>query len=204
MRAVGLSALAAGVLVIAGCQSDGEERSATNTVSAPYAGLEKREIRALSEKEIEDLLAGRGMGYALAAELNHYPGPLHALELAEELGLSAEQLEATRRIRREMLAEARPLGRQLVSLEAELDRAFRSAAIDRAKLHRLTQAIGRVEARLRATHLEAHLKLRRVFTKEQIARYDELRGYAKTGAGGTEREPGMDHEPGMEHDSQSG
>ena len=41
----------------------------------PYAGLEGRAIKALSEQQIADLRAGRGMGLALAAELNGYPGP---------------------------------------------------------------------------------------------------------------------------------
>jgi hypothetical protein len=41
----------------------------------PYAGLEARAIKALSEQQIADLEAGRGMGMALAAELNGYPGP---------------------------------------------------------------------------------------------------------------------------------
>lgn len=45
---------------------------------SPYAGLPAREIKALSPEEIADLAAGRGMGLALAAELNGYPGPRHA------------------------------------------------------------------------------------------------------------------------------
>jgi hypothetical protein len=36
----------------------------------PYAGLEVRAIKALSEQQIADLRAGRGMSLALAAELN--------------------------------------------------------------------------------------------------------------------------------------
>jgi hypothetical protein len=35
----------------------------------PYAGHETRPIKALSDREIADLKAGRGMGLALAAEL---------------------------------------------------------------------------------------------------------------------------------------
>ena len=35
-----------------------------------------------------DLRAGRGMGLALAAELNGYPGPAHVLELADKLDLA--------------------------------------------------------------------------------------------------------------------
>ena len=46
----------------------------------PYAGLEGRRTKALSEEDAAGLLAGRGMGLALAAELNGYPGPLHVLE----------------------------------------------------------------------------------------------------------------------------
>jgi hypothetical protein len=59
----------------------------------PYAGLEKRAIKALSDAQIADLRAGRGMGLALPAELNGYPGPVHVLELGDRLGLDAEQEE---------------------------------------------------------------------------------------------------------------
>jgi hypothetical protein len=58
---------------------------------APYAGLEQRPIKALSAQQIADLKAGRGMGLALAAELNGFPGPLHVLELAAGLELTDEQ-----------------------------------------------------------------------------------------------------------------
>src|SRR4051812_36526408 len=47
----------------------------------PYAGLEQRPIKALSQQQADDLRTGRGMGLALAAELNGYPGPSHVLEL---------------------------------------------------------------------------------------------------------------------------
>lgn len=43
------------------------------TVS-PYAGMEGREIKALSETDIEELRLGGGWGMALAAELNGAPG----------------------------------------------------------------------------------------------------------------------------------
>src|SRR5581483_11779332 len=44
---------------------------------APYAGLQHRAVKALSDQQLADLRAGRGMGLALAAELNGYPGPIH-------------------------------------------------------------------------------------------------------------------------------
>ncbi len=45
--------------------------------SSPYAGLERRAVKSLSEQQVADLRAGRGMGLALPAELNGYPGPVH-------------------------------------------------------------------------------------------------------------------------------
>ena len=53
--------------------------------TSAYAGQQSREIKALSDQEVKDLQAGAGMGMAKAAELNRYPGPMHALELADQL-----------------------------------------------------------------------------------------------------------------------
>lgn len=55
-----------------------------------YAGFHSREIKALSASDVEGLQQGRGMGLALPAELNGYPGPMHVLELADELNLTEE------------------------------------------------------------------------------------------------------------------
>lgn len=65
--------------------------TAQHAPSTPYAGLEKRAVKALSDKQIADLQAGRGMGLALSAELNGYPGPVHVLELAERLAGAAHE-----------------------------------------------------------------------------------------------------------------
>lgn len=50
--------------------------------TSPYTGLQERPIKALSDQQIDDLREGRGMGLALPAELNGYPGPRHVLGLA--------------------------------------------------------------------------------------------------------------------------
>ncbi len=52
---------------------------------SPYVGREQREIKSLSPGDIQMYLQGHGMGMAKAAELNHYPGPKHVLDLAKEL-----------------------------------------------------------------------------------------------------------------------
>ena len=90
----------------------------------PYAGQQSRPIKALSDDEVQSYLAGAGMGYAKAAELNHYPGPMHTLELADELGLSPEQRAALASLMKRHKAEARELGAEVVRLERELDALF--------------------------------------------------------------------------------
>src|SRR5438046_1329161 len=60
---------------------------------APYAGMQDRALKALSDQQLADLRAGRGMSLALAGELNGYPGPSHVLELADQLQLNDEQRE---------------------------------------------------------------------------------------------------------------
>jgi hypothetical protein len=95
----------------------------------PYAGMQTRPIKALSEQQIADLGAGRGMGLALAAELNGYPGPSHVLELADKLELSTEQRASMQRLFDSMKAEAMPLGAKLIEQEAELDKQFASRTV---------------------------------------------------------------------------
>jgi hypothetical protein len=90
----------------------------------PYAGMQNRPIKALSEQQLADLGAGRGMGLALAAELNGYPGPSHVLELADKLELTADQRARIQRLFDSMKAEALPLGSKLIELEADLDKQF--------------------------------------------------------------------------------
>src|SRR5262249_55492656 len=88
----------------------------------PYAGLQQRTIKALSDQQLSDLREGRGMGLALAAELNGYPGPLHVLELADQLELSTDVRERVRQLYDAMKAEAVPVGKLLIAHEAALDR----------------------------------------------------------------------------------
>jgi Spy/CpxP family protein refolding chaperone len=143
----------------------------------PYAGLEVRPIKALSEQQIADLRAGRGMGLALAAELNGYPGPMHVLELADSLALSDQQRAKMQDLFVAMRAEAIPLGDKLIAHEAELDRQFAHKTISPASLADSMAAIGTTQAELRETHLKYHLSTAEVLTPAQVQLYGELRGY---------------------------
>jgi Spy/CpxP family protein refolding chaperone len=147
----------------------------------PYAGQEKRAVKALSDAEIADLLAGRGMGLAKAAELNGYPGPAHLLENAAALKLTDEQRRGIEAIRARMAAAAEALGREVLARERELDVAFAEGRIDAAALKAKTDEIAALMGRLRAVHLAAHIEARPLLTPEQIADYNKLRGYSGPG-----------------------
>lgn len=143
----------------------------------PYAGMQQRPVKALSDQQIADLKAGRGMGLALAAELNGYPGPMHTLELASQIKLSAEQITELRRLYEAMKAEAIVAGERLIASERDLDHAFASGTIAPDALALLTARIGEHQGALRAVHLRYHLSTAAMLNAEQRQRYAELRGY---------------------------
>jgi hypothetical protein len=157
---------------------------AASFAQTPYAGMQARPIKALSEQQVADLQAGRGMGLALAAELNGYPGPSHVLELADTLGLSADQREATQQLFNAMKQEALPIGEKLISQEAELDSQFAGRTITPASLKSVTLAIAVTQGELRETHLKYHLSTQSLLSESQRRKYSELRGYGVQGSGG--------------------
>ena len=190
MRILSTAAILALIVLLAGGCAQGPTPSPSSTSAAvvndspaqPYAGLQARTISALAPEKVEDLLAGRGSGYALAAELNHYPGPTHVLQMANELSLTLDQERIVHDIFAAMKKEAQTYGRELVDLEAELDQAFRQGSVTKPSLKDLTAEIARVEGQLRSAHLAAHVELKAVLTPTQVNRYDQLRGYVGTGS----------------------
>ncbi len=154
--------------------------SAAAQSQSPYVGQEYREIKALSPQEISDYLSGRGMGLAKAAELNGYPGPAHVLELARQLNLTADQKAETEALFRSMQARAIPLGKELVEEERALDRLFASHSATPDALDSSLARIGKLQAQVRQTHLDAHLKQTALLSPEQINQYNRLRGYEPT------------------------
>jgi Spy/CpxP family protein refolding chaperone len=134
---------------------------------------------SLPADEVSSLLGGEGMGLASAAELNHYPGPRHLLDVADQIGLSAGQRDAIRRIYLETIDQARAAGRKVVDKEAELSEAFAEGKITEARLRALVAEIAELRGQLRLIHLGAHLKTRPLLSAEQVAKYEKLRGYTQ-------------------------
>ena len=147
--------------------------------SQPYAGLEGRSIKTLSQQQIDDLRAGRGMGLALAAELNGYPGPSHVLELGDRLALTADQRAEVRRLFDAMKQETVPLGNKLVEQERALEDLFASRTVTSETLKTSIGAIAETQGQLRESHLKYHLSTAALLDQSQIQRYAELRSYQR-------------------------
>jgi hypothetical protein len=118
------------------------------------------------------------MGLARAAELNGYPGPMHVLELADRLDLTAEQRSRTEALVASMRSRAVEAGRALVDAERELDAMFRTRLATPSSLAGALERIGQRQADVRRAHLDAHLSQVAILTPAQVQRYAELRGYA--------------------------
>jgi Spy/CpxP family protein refolding chaperone len=135
--------------------------------------------RSLPADEVSSLLAGEGMGQASAAEFNHYPGPRHLLDVADQIGLSAGQKDAIRQIYLETIDQARKTGSKMVDKEAELSAAFAQGKITEDRLRALVAEIAELHGQLRLIHLAAHLKTRPLLSAEQVTKYEKLRGYTE-------------------------
>jgi len=142
-----------------------------------YAGQEARPIKVFAPEEVQAYLEGQGMGLAKAAELNHYPGPKHVLELSEKLQLTSQQISEAQAIYNKMHSEAVRVGKQIVEKEKSLDSLFATAKISDERLVALANDISRRQGELRIIHLRAHLSMKKLLSDAQITEYDKLRGY---------------------------
>lgn len=148
-----------------------------NPSAAPYAGEQSRTIKALSEKDADDLRSGRGMGLSKAAELNHRPGPRHVLDMADQLALTDAQRTEVQAAFDRMDRDAKAIGAKIIDRERALDERLSRGDIEDRDLERSVEEIAQLQGRLRAAHIEAHLRTARELTQPQIAAYDRLRGY---------------------------
>jgi Spy/CpxP family protein refolding chaperone len=150
-------------------------------IRTSYANQRVDESKTLSADEVQGLLNGDGMGMARAAELNHYPGPRHVLDLTSQLQLSEAQRSKAQQIYDRMHDEAIHLGRAILFKEEELDNTFKKDEVDSNKLKTLVMETARLRGELRLVHLFAHLEMKRVLSRGQIEKYDELQGYSTRG-----------------------
>lgn len=127
----------------------------------------------------DGLEKGEGLGIALPAELNGYPGPKHVIELKDSLGLSAPQEKDVKAFFEEMKSDAVALGKKIILAEESLNYAFSSGRISEDSLRIRSVEIGKLRGQLRAVHLLAHLRTKGILTAAQVEKYMRLRGHVK-------------------------
>lgn len=169
------------VLLVMGCNVPDNDAGAIIVKATPtlstYGSLLDSEVRGIDPATIDGYLTGKGLGLALPAELNGYPGPRHVLDLADDLALSGEQTEQIQVLFDEMQSQAIELGEQFLTEEAKLEEAFREQTIDDNFLQEQLKIISDLQAQLRYVHLRTHLATIHILSAHQIATYNQLRGY---------------------------
>ncbi|MFW6345481.1 MAG: Spy/CpxP family protein refolding chaperone [Halomonas sp.] len=149
---------------------------------SPYAGFDEREIKSLSADDVDQLRRGAGWGLALPAELNGVPGPVHLLELRDEIPLVAEQVGEIEALHEAMRQAAIPAGERLIEAERAIEQAFAAGDLGAERLRDLLGEAEAARAELRFIHLSSHLETLSILDDEQVARYNALRGYTASEA----------------------
>jgi Spy/CpxP family protein refolding chaperone len=165
---------------------------------SPYVGFETRDVKTLSAERIEGLKRGEGLGYALAAELNGFPGPRHVLDIGEQLELTEEQRQRTSVVYDRMRRDAVAAGEALIAAEAHLSRLFEMKHATYARIEAQTAVAAAQDARLRAVHLNAHLAMMEILSPAQVESYNRLRGYrpqSEKGGAPAHHQHGQNHAP---------
>jgi len=153
--------------------------------ASPYARSDAYPgIVALTSQEVRDLREGNGMGLARAAELNGYPGPKHLLDMQTQIGLTPEQVDAISRLQARMKERTTALGDKVLTEERRLEEMFRTRTVTPEALAAQVRTVESLRGELRQAHLATHLETLPLLTREQVARYDAMRGYDAASAGG--------------------
>ncbi len=164
-----------------GGHAHGGHGQASPATDSPYAGRydASAAIRSLTPDEIAQIERGEGAGFALPAELNGVPGPRHVLDLAHQMGLSHEQRLQVQQIYDEMRGRVIPAGERYLAAVQALEEDFRAGILTEETLPDRVAEVSQLEGELTTAHLVAHLQTAKVLTGEQVAIYQQLRGYQR-------------------------
>ena len=152
-----------------------------------------------SKERTEGLLEGKGMGLAMPAENNGYPGPRHVLDAAEQLRLTPDQKAKTEALVASMKSEAIPAAKRLVADETALDNLFITHTADLAGIQATSDKAAQSESALRVIHLKYHLAMVSILSADQIAAYTALGSHPEKGLAQPGASHGMADMPGMTH-----
>jgi hypothetical protein len=166
---------------------------------SPYAGQDLRDIKSLSDNDVQSLQNGTGEafgGMAKLAELNSYPGPRHVLDMASELQLTYGQRIEIKLIYQNMSSKAKGIGAAIIAVEQDMDEAFANKTITQENLKLMLDKSADLYGQLRFVHLSAHLDTVQMLTIEQVQMYNAMRGYDRgsTGNSGISNDDSSSHQ----------
>lgn len=167
-----------------------------------YAGQELRDIKSLSDNDIQSLQNGTGEafgGMAKLAELNGYPGPRHVLDMASELQLTDKQRVEIELIYQNMSNIAKSIGAAIIDIEQDMDGAFANNTITQENLKLLLDKSAALYGQLRLVHLSAHLDTVQMLSMEQVQMYNKIRGYDSESTGNSNSSSSNDDDSSSHH-----
>lgn len=123
----------------------------------------------------EALLKGEVMGQTLIADISGFPGPKHALDMKDELGVSRDQIKKIEDLLNGIDVSAKLKGEDIVIAEDELYDMFDAGIATEKNVRAKVLEIGKLRAEFRFIHLQAHLKMKQILSPIQMARYKEIR-----------------------------
>ena len=170
--------------------------------SSPYIEQEVRDIKSLSDSDIQSLQNGTGEafgGMAKLAELNGYPGPRHVLDMASELQLIDKQRVEIELIYQNMSNIAKSIGAAIIDIEQDMDGAFANNTITQENLKLLLDKSAALYGQLRLVHLSAHLDTVKMLSMEQVQMYNKIRGYDSESTGNSNSSTSNDDDSSSHH-----
>ncbi len=105
------------------------------------------------------------------------------LSLADELGLTDDQVEAIRRLEREHRLKVADLEAKLKKLKAQWDYELSAEEPNFNRLKRLAEEMAQAEAKLKAERMKHELEVLKVLTPEQREKWRKLRRQPWLGIG---------------------
>ena len=150
-------------------------RAHVHGAHTPGGDAPHRRMQATQDEADRVVAQGLGAGMAFAADQHGYPGPLHVLELKDQLRLTPAQAARITALQSAMFAESRPKSVRLLDAEARLRRLFADGVARESLVRAAVADVEQARAELRLVHLLAHLQTRDVLSEEQRRLYHEAR-----------------------------
>lgn len=138
-------------------------------------------IKSLSISDYKAYQNGDEMGMTQVAELNNYPAAEAVLSYEKDLKLSSTQKSQLKAAVDALDFKAREMGRFILQHEKKLNELFATGKANEGSLIYYCNQIGLYQGELRNAHLQAHLKVRRILSPDQLKKYSRLKADANKG-----------------------